>query len=82
MFDIKEQDVLGQTNKLLFNIWNELRSTAQIGGIPLTISKMKSVTTTNATGLVTLCPYCGKDHKQKGVAGVCARKRKAAIKNG
>jgi hypothetical protein len=26
MFDIKEQDVMGQTNKLLFNIWQELKS--------------------------------------------------------
>ena len=24
MFDIKEQDILGQTNRLLFNIWQEL----------------------------------------------------------
>jgi hypothetical protein len=30
MFDIKEIDVMGQTNKLLFNIWQELKKPQEV----------------------------------------------------
>ena len=29
MFDIKEKDIMGQTNKLLYNIWQELKKEAK-----------------------------------------------------
>lgn len=73
-----ERQLLYDIRELLKEVLVYLKPTVKIGGIPQSISKMKSVTT-SATGFVTLCPFCGKDHKQKGIAGVCARKRKKEL---
>jgi hypothetical protein len=78
MFDIKEQDVLGQTNKLLFNIWQELKNNRII--IPEIKPEEIGTTTilplSDGTGNVTICSYCGKDHSNVGFAMACARRKK------
>lgn len=66
MFEISEKDIIGQSNKLLFNIWQELK------GLKPIPQEVKPATKKP----IQICEYCGKDHSLKGVAGVCARKRK------
>lgn len=68
MFDIKEQDVLGQTNKLLFNIWQELKNNPVMSQ-----EKSKEVKTTSAE---VQCKYCGGTHRNRQSMAACAKKQK------
>jgi hypothetical protein len=70
MFDIKETDVLGQTNKLLFNIWQELKNRT------IFIASQEAREEVKVVPLQNICPMCGKDHSNKGYALACARKHK------
>jgi uncharacterized membrane protein YqiK len=65
MFDIKEQDVLGQTNKLLFNIWQELKR-LDIKSIPQEVKPAGEVQ----------CKYCGGTHRNRQSMAACAKKQK------
>jgi len=60
MFDIKKEDCVGQTNKLLFNIWQELKKT-----------ESKAVKQEPKP-----CQYCGKTHDNVGQRLACAKKNK------
>jgi hypothetical protein len=62
MFDINEKDILGQTNKLLYNIWQELKS-----------EKIPEIKTPVAT---LKCKICGTEHENKGSLMACYKKHK------
>jgi hypothetical protein len=77
MFDIQENDVTGQTNKLLFNIWHELKKhdmqiISKISREELNKDEVKT------TPLVTevQCKYCGGTHRNRQSMAACAKKHK------
>lgn len=74
MFDIKEQDVLGQTNKILFNIWQELKSN-QISIPVVSQDKLTEVKTIPLSTEVQ-CKYCGGTHRNRQSMAACAKKMK------
>ena len=74
MFNLTDKDVIGQTNKLLFNIWKELEK--------LTESKQysESIEPDKEQAFImpknNLCSFCGKEHTNKGIELACLKKRK------
>ncbi len=80
MFDIKEQDILGQTNKLLFNIWQELKNN-QIPVISQEeLNKAKNEVKITPLSTEVQCKYCGGTHRNRQSMAACAKKRKGESK--
>lgn len=88
MFDIKKGDVTGTTNRLLFNIWQELIKLNEAkpeiplcqpaGGIK---DKPKQAKPTKPTKQIT-CRICGEQFENQGVFLAHMREHKKEAENG
>jgi hypothetical protein len=67
MFDIKEQDVTGTTNKLLFNIWQELKGLKS--ELPQEVKPAEEIKH-------KICQHCNKPHEKPVDYAICAKKFK------
>jgi hypothetical protein len=81
MFDIKESDHFDTTEKLLFNIWQELRILNGAKKAPAKQIPAKKLLTKPQSDSEK-CKYCGGTHENKGQFLACARKHSTKKKEG